>query len=156
MTKFEVLSLVIAVLALLVSLNTWREQRRLQQEANDLQRATDQLAKRQLDMIQEEEGRRRKAQVELEMIDLGSHAYGLIFSNRGEAPALELAVSVTADIEEIIEDGYRAKLPKRLGAGQKFKIYAAPHLGTANPFTASVTWTNPDGSSGENQVLVTW
>lgn len=156
MTKFEILSVVLAALALFVSLNTWREQRRLQREANDLQRATDRLAKRQLDMIQEEESRRQKAQVELEMIDLGSHTYGLIFTNRGEAAALDLAVAVPGDIEEIIEDEYRAKMPKRLGAGQQVKVYAAPHLGTANPFTASVTWTNPDGSIGENESLVTW
>lgn len=156
MTKFEILSVVLASLALLVSLNTWREQRRLQREANDLQRANERLAKRQLDLIQEGEVRRQKAQVELEMVDVGNHTYALIFTNRGEAPALELAVSVPDDIEGIIEDGYRAKLPKRLGPGQAVKTYAAPHLETANPFTAIVTWTNLDGSAGENEVLVTW
>ncbi len=156
MTKFEILSVSLASLALLVSLNTWREQHCLQREANDLQRANGRLAKRQPNLIKEGEVRRQKAQVELEMVEVGNHTYAPIFTNEGEAPALDLAVSIPDDIEGIIEDGYRAKLPKRRGPRPAVKAHAAPHLRAVNPFTAIVTWINPDGSVGENGVLVTW
>lgn len=48
MTYFEVLTLLLSCLAVVLSLYTLREQRKLQREANDLQKPASELAKRQL------------------------------------------------------------------------------------------------------------
>ena len=55
MSTFEVLSVLLSCLALLVSLVVWSGQRRLQKEANDLQKATAELSKRQYQMLEKQE-----------------------------------------------------------------------------------------------------
>ena len=55
MTTFETLTLLAALLAVAVSLYTLHEQRKLQKEANELQRATAELAKKQIADLEEQE-----------------------------------------------------------------------------------------------------
>ena len=70
MTKYESslvvvsgVSLVIAFVAVIMNLVVWRTQRRLQVHANDLQRATSELAKKQLDILVREEQGQNKARL---------------------------------------------------------------------------------------------
>ena len=68
MTVFETLTLLISLLAIVLSLHTLREQRKLQREANELQRAADELARRQIREMDQAAVERQKAALEVNSV----------------------------------------------------------------------------------------
>jgi hypothetical protein len=151
MSDFEALTLVLSCIAVIVSLIVWSGQRKLQREANDLQKVTAELSRKQLQLIKEQEQRKFVAQLGLSLVKDGK-GYKLVLANKGEADALAVdlrPVGSTIEHNFLIASELKDKLPiKRLRGGEEVRFLAAIGLGT--PFVSEfhVSWQNADGSTG--------
>jgi hypothetical protein len=99
MSDFEALTLVLSCIAVIVSLVVWSGQRKLQREANDLQKVTAELSRKQLQLIKEQEERKITAQLGLSLVKDGK-GYKLVLTNKGEADALAVDLRPTGSTVE--------------------------------------------------------
>jgi hypothetical protein len=157
MSQYELFATAIACFAVLVSLIAWNGQRRLQREANDLQRATSKLAEKQLELLLREERGKGSARLSLDLFRDGK-TYRFRLSNVGEAEArdaeLELVLQRPED-SPLIPSEYAEKFPaKRLLPGSSVTLIAALHLGSPTAYNAMLSWTNPDGKRVQEEAYV--
>lgn len=157
MTVYEVITTVISLVAVGVSAFAWVGQRRIQREANDLQRATSKLAEKQLEILLREEKGKSVARLKLDLFRDGkTHRFRL--TNIGEAEALDAEFDLILKRPEdspIIASEYAEKFPaKKLMPGSSVTMIAALHLGGPSAFNAAISWSNPDGSRIEEEAYV--
>jgi hypothetical protein len=153
-TQYEILTLVIACIAAIVSLVTWNGQRKLQREANDLQRATSDLAKKQLEILSREDKEKTQARIALDLVKDGK-SFRFRISNISTVDAHDVDMELLLDNAKdspIIKSEYEQKMPaKKLSPGSEVTLIAALHLGSPTAFNARLKWRNPDGSLTEDQ-----
>lgn len=154
MTQYGILTLVIACIAALISLVTWNGQRKLQREANDLQRATSELAKKQLEILLREDEEKTQARIALDLVKDGK-SFRFRISNISTVDAYDVEMKLLLDNPKdspIIKSEYEQKMPaKKLSPGSAVTLIAALHLGSPTAFNARLKWRNPDGSITEDQ-----
>ncbi|AMN45512.1 hypothetical protein ACG33_00025 [Steroidobacter denitrificans] len=155
MTQYEILTSMVACIAALISLVTWSGQRKLQREANDLQRATSKLAKKQLEILLREDADKDKARLTLDVIK-GGKSYRFRITNISVVDAYDVEMELLLDdpkYSPIIQSEYKEKFPaKKLAPGSAVILTAALHLGSPTAYNARLRWRNPDGSPGEDQI----
>lgn len=108
-------------------------QRKLQTEANDLQRATSELAKKQLEMLHREDAGKNKARLSLDLVREGRTNFRFHIRNLGDADATDVELELLVDSKNnpIVQDQYDEKFPiKRLQPGSSVSLIAALHLGS--------------------------
>lgn len=154
MTHFEILALVIACIAALISLVTWNGQRKLQRESNDLQRATSELAKKQLEILLREDREKTQARLALDLVRDGK-SFRFRISNISTIDAYDVGMELLLDNQKdnpLIKSEYDQKMPaKKLAPGSAVTLIAALHLGSPTAFNARLSWRNPDGTAMEDQ-----
>src|SRR5690606_15664884 len=125
MSQYELLATAIACFAVLVSLIAWNGQRKLQREANDLQRATSKLAEKQLELLLREERGKSVARLSLELFRDGK-TYRFRLRNVGEAEARDAEIEMVVQRPEdnpIVPSEYAQKFPvKRLMPGSSVTL----------------------------------
>jgi hypothetical protein len=153
-TQFEVLTLLIACIAAIISLVTWSGQRKLQREANDLQRATSDLAKRQLEILLREDKEKTQARLALDLVKDGK-SFRFRISNISTVDAYDVEMELLLNNPKdspLIKSECNQKMPaKKLSPGSAVTLIAALHLGSPTAFNARLKWRNPDGSVTEDQ-----
>ena len=157
MTPYETLSIVLACIAVIVSLLVWNGQRRIQRESNDLQRATSELAKKQLEILLREEKGKNTARLSIELFREGkSHRFRI--TNISDVEAKEVQMELLLDEPEdspLIASEYAEKMPaKKLSPGNSITLIAALHFGSPLAYNVLLKWTNPDGSRSEEETYV--
>ncbi|HAU1023885.1 TPA: hypothetical protein JL724_001153 [Legionella pneumophila] len=157
MTNYELISILASVIACVISLNNWFGQRKLQQESNDLQRATSELAKKQLEIILREEKDADKSHIALDLIRDGN-TYRFRITNVSNVVAknvnLELILNNQKD-NPIPQGEYVDKLPiKMLPPGGSVTLIAALNFSTPTSYNALLRWTNPNGDIIEEETFV--
>ena len=157
MTQHEIITLVIAIIAVVISFIAWIGQRKLQSESNDLQRATAELAKRQLDILLREEKGKNTARLSLDLYRDGKN-YRFRVTNVGEVEAHDVELKLLVQKPEdnpIIDSEYSEKFPaSKLMPGSSISLIAALHLGSPRAYNALLKWTNPDGITLEEETYV--
>ena len=157
MSQYEILAIAIACLAALASLVAWRGQRKLQREANDLQRATAKLAEKQLELLLREERGKSVARLSLDLFRDGKN-YRFRLTNVGEAEARDAEIELQLQRPEdnpIVASEYAAKFPvKRLMPGSSVTLIAAIYLSSPTAYNAVLSWTNPDGERVQEDAYV--
>ncbi len=154
MSNFEISTIVIAGIAALISLYTLTEQRKVQKESNDLQRATSALAKKQLEILVREDKEKSSARLKLDLVKDGK-GYKFYVTNIGNVEAknvnLELLVD-KPDHSPLVKSDYESKFPvPKLSPQSSISLLAALSLGRPTAFNAKLTWTNPDGKTVEDE-----
>ena len=149
LSKYEILSIVLGCIATIVSLSVWFGQRKMQKEANDLQRATSELAKKQLEILLREEKGKNAARLSFDIFKDGK-TYRFRVTNISDVDAknvqLELLVKKPED-SPLIKSDYDRKFPiPKLQPGCSVSLIAAIHLGSSTAYNALLTWVNPDGN----------
>ncbi len=157
MTQYEVLTIVLACIAVFVSLVVWNGQRKMQREANDMQRATAELAKKQLEILLREEHGKNKARLSLALFRDGN-TYRFRVTNISEVDARDVEMNILLakpNDNPIVGSEYAEKFPaKRLSPGTSVTLIAALHLGSPTAFNARLRWKDPDGSQVEEETYV--
>jgi hypothetical protein len=149
LSNFEILTIVIACISAFISILAIAGQRKLQREANDLQRATAALARKQLEILENEEKSKNRANIKLDLLRSGS-GYRFRLENIGNQNArnvnLKLVLSNEKD-DPIIKSEYKEKLPApHLAPGSSISLIAALSLSSPTAYNAIVSWVNPDGT----------
>jgi hypothetical protein len=157
MTQYEILSVVLACIAIIVSLVVWAGQRKIQRESNDLQRATSELAKKQLEILLREEKGKNTARLSLDLFKDGK-TYRFRITNISDVDARDVDIELLVKKPEdspIISSEYTEKFPtKKIQPGSSVTLIAALHLGSPTAYNALLKWTNPDGSKSQEETYV--
>ena len=148
MSKYEILSVLLGCIATIVSLVVWAGQRRMQREANDLQRATSELAKKQLEILLREEKGKNAARLSFDIFKDGK-TYRFRITNISDVDAknVDLRLLVKPGDSPLVKNDYEAKFPvPKLQPGSSVTLIAAIHLGSPTAYNAVLSWVNPDGT----------
>ncbi|MDF1688375.1 MAG: hypothetical protein P1U35_02060 [Cycloclasticus sp.] len=154
MTNNEVLTLIISCIAAFISLVVWNGQRKLHKESNDLQRATSELAKKQLEILVREDIEKTSARLRLDLVKDGK-GYRFIITNIGKVDAMDVDLELLLEKPEhspLIKSDYEAKLPaKKLSPDSSLSLIAALSFGKPTAFNAKLSWKNPDGGVQQDE-----
>ncbi|PPU86498.1 hypothetical protein [Xanthomonas euvesicatoria] len=164
MTKFEVLTLLIALLAVVpaaLALIRQSAQRKRMDQLEDAQlrqnRATAALHEKQLELLLSSNAGRASAHVKLDLY-LDNKTYRFRVTNVGSAQARNVQVKIIAAKEEhdpIAGTDYDSKFPAPvLEPGSSISFYAAIYLDSPLAYNALVTWEDLDGMKAENTTYV--
>ena len=157
MTSYEVISIVIACIAAIVSLLVWNGQRKLQREANDLQRATSELARKQLEILLRDEKGKNTARVAIDLVREGKvHRFRITNISDVEARDVEIELLLeNSEDSPIVQNEYASKFPAtKLPPGNSITLIADIHFGSRLAYNVLLKWTNPDGSRSEEETYV--
>ena len=148
MTNFETLTLLIPWLALVISVYTFTQQRKLQREANELQRATSELAKRQLEMLERETNDQRRAKLSIVLTGKqGAHL--LVLRNVGSALATNVRIESIGQPSLLVRHQIDSMFPlQQLRPGAEVRLSAAIYMESPPKFGVRLLWTDPDGTIG--------
>jgi hypothetical protein len=158
MTYSEIISSAIALLALVISLVVWHGQRKLQREANELQRATSELSRRQLQSIEKEEAERNVARLDLTLERQGQ---GHIFTLTNFGPAIAHEVELVPLLEPgepspLIDSELSAKFPAaRLLPGTRIGLLAVVFLERTSNVRVKIKWRDGTGAKEETASIAT-
>lgn len=147
MSEFETITLLISILALVVSMYTFAQQRKLQREANELQRANSELAKRQLGLLKEDQ--RKGQQAELTLLLGGNQgAHILTVRNTGRAIASNVSIESVSDFSPLVPQQIESRFPLDiLAPGDEVRLAAAIYAESPDNFKLRLRWNDPDGTS---------
>ena len=147
MTNFESLTLLIPWLALVISVYTFTQQRKLQKEANELQRATAKLAKRQLEMLDREAHEERHATLSLVLVGKQG-AHQLVLRNIGAAVATNVHIESIDQPSLLISPQIESLFPlDHLRPDAEVRFGAAIYVESPPKFRVRLQWTDPDGTA---------
>ena len=157
-TPYEIIATVLSVAAIAISVYALRAQHRLQKESNELQRATSQLAKKQLELLLHEDKLHNNARITLDLIKESRTSFKFVIANISNVDArnvnLELLLDNPAD-SPLIASEVSQKLPApRLSPGSSFTLIAALHMGSPLAYRAKLSWTNPDDTESVDETFV--
>lgn len=120
----------------------------MQREANDLQRATSELAKKQLEILLREEKGKNAARLSFDIFKDGK-TYRFRITNISDVDAknVDLRLLVKPEDSPLVKNDYEAKFPvPKLQPGSSVTLIAAIHLGSPTAYNAVLSWVNPDGT----------
>ncbi len=147
MTTVEKLTLLIPWLALVISIYTFMQQRKLQKEANELQRATSELAERQIKMLEREAHDQRRAKLSL-VLEGKQGAHRLVLRNSGKALATNVSIESTGEPSLLVPQQIEAMFPlKQLRPESQVSFSAAIYSASPPKFGIRLLWTDPDGAA---------
>ena len=157
-TLYEIIAVVLSAAAIAISVYGMCTQRRLQKENNELQRATSDLSKKQLELLLREDKRHNNARITLDLIKENKTSFKFVLTNISDVDArnvnCELLLDNPADSPLIASD-VSNKLPAPyLSPGNSMTLIAALHLGSPLAYRARLTWTNPDDSKTVDETFV--
>ncbi len=166
MTVYEILTSLIAVVALLLSTLSLVRGRKAQAKQLDFQAITAALEIKQLELLEKVErtdkredvtGERRdkRPHVTAELVKVGRTDYRFVIMNQGSAVALDVTFEIdpASPDNPLVKNDCQRKLPyPSLQPAQSFTLIAALHMGSAMVYETHLKWRNPDGSAGTNDV----
>ncbi len=148
MSLYELLTLLAACLALIISLIVWFGQRRLQEESNRLQRIMADQSQKQITQMEAEDEQRRQAHLILSLEEHGRD-HRLLITNHGPAIARQVQVqSLGTAVEDqlLIEEEVASKFPlDTLMPGSSSSLTACIYMGSPMVFRIRVTWQDGRG-----------
>ena len=148
MSKYEILSVLLGCIATIVSLVVWVGQRRVQKESNYLQRATSELAKKQLEILLREEKGKSAARLSFDIFKDGkTYRFRITNISDVDAKKVDLRLLVKPEDSPLVKNDYEAKFPvPKLQPGSSVTLIAAIHFGSPTAYNAVLSWVNPDGT----------
>jgi hypothetical protein len=145
MTKYEILTLVVSLLAIIVSAVSLVRTRKIAAQQLELEKITAELSKKQLEEILKSNENALKASVEVELQSSGDNK-NLIICNKGRAEAKNVSIKVLGDYDPTTKDDFDSKIPiKSLRPGKRVSLFASGAFGTPSRYDIEVTWDNPNG-----------
>ncbi|MGB7061646.1 MAG: hypothetical protein WBF13_04745 [Candidatus Zixiibacteriota bacterium] len=155
MTPYEIVTSLIAIVALVISTASLIRARKVQARQFEFEAITAALAKKQLEVLEKNEQTEEEARVTAELVKVGRADYRFVIFNQGSA----VASDVTFDIDPASPDNplggkeCQRKLPyPSLQPGQSFTLIADLHMGSAMSYETHLKWKNPNGSQGTSDI----
>ena len=151
MTRYEILTLLISLLAIIVAVVSLVRTRKIQDKQLEFQKIAADLSTKQLEIIQKEEA----ARINVRLEKFGS-GYKFIITNVGKAVAKDIHFSLDgrAGDNPLIPSEYAEKIPiPALHPGNSATLHASLHMQSAMRYTVCVRWKNPDGRQVSDEIF---
>jgi hypothetical protein len=160
LTLAQIVTALIALLAIVVSFVSLRRTSKVQEQQLRLQRKQEELTDLQLEALRKQAQAvssptvpavvPTKADVRVDLEKVGRHDFKFFITNWGSASAHD----VTFDLElesgkpsPLVAGDYDVKIPiPELAPGNRVPLWAAITMGMGPTFPARWSWRNPDGS----------
>ena len=166
MTTYELVSALVAVIALVVSVVSLvrtrkiaKRQIELQEKQVTLQSEQALLAKLQRELLEKHQLKQSSADVRIYTAQT-TDAHRFLVRNVGAAPALDVSVTIISRYNgqsPLIEGDTRTKLPiRKLLLDQEIALLASLAMGIGTSFDASTSWAEANGERRTNQCDVSF
>lgn len=143
----EVISLLIALLAVAISLVSLVRSRETAKKQLELQQSTARLASRQLQDYEERDKAQVIACLDCTLEQRGKNDWRIVIANVGEAPAAEVRLSWLDKPEVLVQGELEEKFPlATLEPGKSISLIAAITYDVAPPIDVQLEWKHPDKS----------
>jgi hypothetical protein len=143
----ELVTAASSLIALVISFVTMVRERKLDEDQRKLRRVTEELSRKQLDRLKEEDFAAHRTRVVAELAgESGNRKFYI--KNVGRSPAKDVEFEIIdCDRSPLIPAQVDEVLPlKVLQPGSEISLLAAITMGSPPIFNTRVTWTNVDGS----------
>lgn len=167
LTFQQIITALIALLAIVVSLVSLRRTSKVQEQQLRLQKKQEELTDLQLETLRKQAQMaasttapavQERADVRVDLEKVGRGDYKFFITNWGSAPARD----VTFDLElgagkssPLVTGDYDVKIPiPELAPGNRVPLWAAITMGMGTTFPARWSWRNPDGSIDTRKSLL--
>lgn len=156
-TLFEIVSVCVALLALIISLLTLSEHRKLQKQSIELQKKTAELSDMQIEMFKKDAFAQKRAELRL-VLERGSQGnHFLRITNHGPAHATNINLTAVSGqfTEKLIgHSDTRARLPlTRIRPGETVSLHANVFMEFKGDACVRLTWQDEIGEQSEDQQL---
>lgn len=156
--QFEALTLLISGVSLVVAATaaivSWRTSRK----QIDLQRTTDELARKQLEQISASENYANSADVRASLVPNGRHTHRLMIQNIGLSDAYEVWLECTPrgkGVNPVMMSDYEEKFPLPvLNPGSSVGVLTTFDSETAIAVDVVIHWKNPDAKEAKRDAYV--
>lgn len=157
MTNYEILALLVSLLAVVISAVSLIRLSRVQKQQVRLQEATAKLSERQLEVLEHEEKKKSRARLQAELVNEGGGNYVFCITNVGGTVAANVQLELVDCLDSpLIEGDVKEKLPAPiLNAGDRIRLIAAMDFGSPSAYRAKVSWTNPNGEPASEEFYLT-
>lgn len=153
MSSFETLTLLVSLLAVIISTISLVRTRKLAKEQLELERVTAELSRLQIQSLEEDRESKTKPKFNVTLSKLGKSSFFYI-SNTGQGTAYEVNFELVDCEDSPLTSDLSEKFPHpEMKPNSRVKLIAAMHLGSPSKYQVKLSWKN---SSGENQSETFW
>ncbi|MFC4259614.1 hypothetical protein ACFOZ5_11290 [Marinobacter lacisalsi] len=149
MTKFEIISSLVSILAVVVSFYSLHRSKRNHDQLVELEKIHAKLSERELAEYEKRDRDALKAVLSVRMVK-DRNAQKFIITNQGAAEAKNIYFGLEQDNEHnpLVPNDYEQKTPYRiLGPGESYHLLASIPLSVRqNAYFVSLRWENADGT----------
>jgi HAMP domain-containing protein len=145
--------LLVAIVALAVSVVSLVRARRVEGDQKSLRRVTEELTRKQLEAMGGQEIAAKRARVVASLEKTGQSSWKFFLTNYGPAVARHVTFElIDCEHSPLIRNDVAEKIPVRiLQPGSQISLIAAITMGTPRALHAKVGWTNEDDTSTEKE-----
>ena len=157
MSGYEILTLCVSTLAVIVSLVAVVRTRNVDSVMLKLEKIHAELSTKQIELIEKEKEAQVKANIKVELIKHDRASYKFHIINEGKSPARNIRFRLTQDCNDnpLVMGEYTDKIPyPLLNPDETFTLIAAITLDMSSTvFPVQVIWQNEDGSQGKRECV---
>lgn len=155
MNKYEVISTLVSVLAIIVSTISLIRTRKLAKEQIELEKVTAKLSELQIEGIEQEKAERNKPKFNVSLTKLGKSHYFYI-TNTGQGTAYDVNFELIDCDDSPLTNDVNHKFPHpEMKPKSRVKLIAALHLQSPLKYQAKVSWKDSENTSHEETFWVT-
>ncbi len=153
MSGYEQSSLLVSVLAVVISTVSLVRTRKLAKEQLELERVTAELSKLQIQSLEEDRVSKTKPKFNVTLSKLGKSSFFYI-SNTGEGSAFDVNFELVDCDDSPLTGDFPEKFPHpEMKANSRVKLIASMHMRSPLKYQVKLSWKD---EAGENQDEIFW
>lgn len=155
MNNFEVLTLIVSLLAIVISTVTLVRTRKLAKEQLDLDRINANLSKLQIKVLRDEEENKNHPKFNVSLLRNGQSSHFYI-SNTGKGTAYNVQFELLDCSDNPLTSDYKEKFPHpKMTHNSRVKLNASLHLNSPLKHQVRLSWEDNTGNGYEEIFWVT-
>ena len=157
MSKFEIITTLVSLLAIIISSVSLVRTRKLAKEQLELEKVTAQLSQLQIENLAEEKANKNKPNFNVTLSKLGKSYYFYI-SNTGQGSAFNLNFElVDCEDSPLISSELSDKFPHpEMKNNSRIKLIAAIHMQSPTTYQVKLSWEDADNKQFEDVFWVSY
>ncbi|WP_114700497.1 hypothetical protein [Psychrobacter proteolyticus] len=150
MSKFEVLSLIVSILAAIISTISLVRTRELAKEQLELERVTAELSRLQIESITEQKTEKTKPKFNVSLTKLGK-AYNFYISNTGQGSAYNVHFELIDCEDSPLFDAELSEIfpYQEMKPSSRIKLLASLHMNSPSKYQSMISWEDVSGKKHE-------
>lgn len=155
MTSYETLSLLVSLIAIVISTASLVRTRKIAKEQVELERITAELSRLQIQNIEEDRAERNKPKFNVTLTKVGKSSFFYI-TNTGEGAAYDVDFELIDCEDSPLTGDLKEKFPHpEMKSKSRVKLIAAMHLGSPLKYHVRLSWKDGEGIHHDETFWVT-